>query len=138
MHPLQATRMIKINATATTAVIMFLNTVMINFIPCHLYVYVCVCCGWVGACVREWVRVRTRVCVCVYVCVCACVCVHTCVCVCECVRVFPSCTGQTDNWFVVDQIDVCDLIYVRFWPYLYKYFCLLHGPTVMLLRYCYI
>ena len=78
MHPLQATRMIKINATATTAVIMFLNTVMINFIPCHLYVYVCVCvcCGWVGACVREWVRVRTRVCVCV----CMCVCVRVCVC----------------------------------------------------------
>ena len=36
------------------------------------------------------------------------------------------------------QIDVCDIIYVRFGPCLYKYFCLLHGPTVLLLMYCYI
>ena len=39
---------------------------------------------------------------------------------------------------VVDQIDVFDVIYVRFGSYLYKYFCLLLGPTVLLLMYCYI
>ena len=32
-----------------------------------------------------------------------------------------------DIRLVVDHIDVCDLIHVRFGPYLYKYFCLLHG-----------
>ena len=31
---------------------------------------------------------------------------------------------------LVDQIDVCDVIYVRFGPYLCKYPYLLHGPTV--------
>ena len=39
---------------------------------------------------------------------------------------------------VVDQIDVCDVIYVRVGPYLYKYFCLLHGPAVLLLMCCHI
>ena len=37
-----------------------------------------------------------------------------------------------------NNIDVCDVIYVRFGPYLYKYFCLLYGPAVMLLMCCYI
>ena len=41
-----------------------------------------------------------------------------------------------DIRLVVDQIDVCDLIHARFRPYLCKYFCLLHGPTALLLMYC--
>ena len=36
------------------------------------------------------------------------------------------------------KIDVYDVLYTGFGPYLYRYFCLLHGPTVLLLIYCYI
>ena len=39
---------------------------------------------------------------------------------------------------IVEETDVCDVIYVRFGPYLRKKCCLLHGPTVLLLMYCYI
>ena len=38
---------------------------------------------------------------------------------------------------LVNQIDVCAVIYVRPGPYLYKYFCFLHGPAVVLFMYCY-
>ena len=41
-------------------------------------------------------------------------------------------------WANVNTFDVCDVIYVRFGPYLHNYFWLLHGPTVLLLMYCYL
>ena len=35
---------------------------------------------------------------------------------------------------LIKYMFVTPSVYVRFGPYSYKYFCLLHGPTVMLLN----
>ena len=55
-----------------------------------LYLYPCVCCVFVHACTRAWVRACLCVCVClclcVFVCVCVCLYVFVCVFVCVCVR----------------------------------------------------